>query len=95
MLDGDHWVFDRVYWTFKLKRVGNELQYEDDNSKIFGIHNRWWQAGRAETEIRNNRNSSDINTGISNMNLIRDFMAEFNDMTPGSKWNDYEKKRFA
>ena len=95
MLEGDHWVFDRVYWIFKLKRVGNELQYEEDNSKIFGIHNRWWQSGRAETEIRNGRASPNIDTGMNNMNLIRDFMAEFNEMTPESKRNDYEKKIFA
>ena len=75
----------------KLKRIGKNI-YNDRLIRLKGIHNRWWQPGRANRELQNAKQKNDnLLIGRHNWNLIRDYMAEFNAMTPSTMIHDYEK----
>lgn len=92
-LDGDIWVCDKNYWRADYS-FDNNLIMRNDFGIVKAIHNRWWKDGRANAEIRNNRNVPNVGIGIKNMNTIRDYMAKFNDMTPEVKADNYIKEIF-
>ncbi len=93
-LDGNQWVCDKNYWEKKYLWNFDSLEmYNPD--RVFAIHNRWWKEGRANNEIIKNRNdSAGFHTAVHNFNSIRNFMAEFNEMTPETYNDDYEKMEF-
>lgn len=89
----DLWLFDSIYWQDKLTR-NDDLLFNAKGMRINAIHNRWWQLGRAEAELVNSLKCNNIPQsliGEHNMNLIKEYMEYFNDMTPQTKNNNYLK----
>jgi len=92
VLDGHQWVCDYNYWQIRYTEKDMMMWNPE---RVFGIHNRWWKCGRANGELRDNRNGSDhFFNALHNFNSIRDFMAKFNLMTPETYWDDYVKEEF-
>ncbi len=89
------WLFDSIYWSERLTRVNDKL-VNTNGEYLCGIHNRWWQEGRAKTELINSLKYDNINTSLAgeyNMNLIKEYMEYFNDMTPQTKNSLYLKDK--
>jgi hypothetical protein len=92
-LFSDLWLFDSIYWQEKLNRETDKL-IDTKGRCLKAIHNRWWQVGRAKSELINSMKCNNIPQsliGEHNMNLIKEYMEYFNDMTPQTKNNDYLK----
>jgi len=83
------WAFQKNLNKIPLRRSGNNILTNND-VRLRGIHNRWWQRGRANSELKNNP-GKDMSITIANWNLIRDYMAEFNAMRPEIAVEDYER----
>lgn len=89
-LDGKLWVNDMNFWTHEYKPYGsNRLSHED--GVICAIHNRWWQHGRANGEIRRNKGHENLPRGIRNFNIIKSYMEFFNNLTPSTRMDNYVK----
>ena len=91
------WLFDSCYWQEKLVRWGDKL-INTKNEALNGIHNRWWQVGRAQSELINSLkydNKEASLTGESNMNLIKEYMEYFNEMTPKTRCDEYLKGKIS
>lgn len=89
------WLFDSIYWSERLDRTkSGDYLINSKGEILLGIHNRWWQEGRAKSELINSLkydNRKATYTGCHNMNLIKDYMEYFNDMTPRTKRDHYLK----
>lgn len=83
------WAFQKNLNKIPLKRSGDCI-LTNNNVRLRGIHNRWWQKGRATSELKNNPDK-DMSVTRANWNLIRDYMAEFNAMRPEIKVENYDK----
>ena len=83
------WAFQKNLNKIPLRRSGDKILTNND-VRLRGIHNRWWQKGRANSEIKNNP-GKDITISRANWNLIRDYMAEMNAMRPEIAVEDYER----
>lgn len=86
------WAYQKNINRMKLSRKGIKI-ITDRDVRVRGIHNRWWQKGRANSEIKNNI-GKDISISRANWNLIRDYMAEYNAKRPDIMVTDYEKTVF-
>lgn len=85
------WSFQHLISKMKLTRYGDYI-YNDRKIRLRGIHNRWWQKGRAASEIRiANKLGCDMSIAKHNYNLIRDYMAEFNAKREEIMIHEYEK----
>jgi len=93
VLDGRNWVNDLNYWTHAYMLHGSNMLKHDDGM-VHAIHNRWWQHGRAGTEIRNNRKSEHLKQAISNFNIIKSYMEFFNALTPALRITNYVTGKF-
>ncbi len=83
------WAFQKNLNKIPLRRVGDHI-YTNNDVRLRGIHNRWWQKGRANMEIKNNA-GKDISISRANWNVIRDYMAGFNAARPDIAVEDYDK----
>jgi hypothetical protein len=83
------WAFQKNLGKIPLHRRGDYL-FTNNDVRLRGIHNRWWQIGRAGSEIKNNP-GRDMSVAKKNWNIIRDYMAEMNARTPATKIENYEK----
>lgn len=86
------WAFQKNLFNIPLRRNKNYI-YTNNEVRLRGIHNRWWQKGRAAGEIKNNP-GKDLSIAKSNWNLIRDYMADFNAMRPEIAVQDYDKTKW-
>jgi hypothetical protein len=109
VLDGHTWVCDKNYWEEEYRVIDwedkkimvsthkSDVDHDDNvvvGSRVFSIHNRWWKDGRANGELRNDDGTDGFIKARNNFNVIKDFMVEFNKMTPETYWDDYVKEKF-
>ena len=83
------WAFQKNLNHIPLRRNKDRI-YTNNDVRLRGIHNRWWQKGRASNEVKNNP-GKDISIARANWNLIRNYMADFNAMRPEIMVEDYDK----
>lgn len=89
-LAGRSWLLDRDWHSIRYQVLGDSV-WSNYNLQIKGWHSRWWQEGRAEADLRTVKDPSTIEKLKHNYNLVRDFMARFNDMRPEIKSEAYVK----
>ncbi len=85
------WAFQKNLNKIPLRRSGDCILTNND-VRLRGIHNRWWQSGRAQSEVNiAEKTGKDISIAKANWNLIRDYMAEMNAKRPEVMIKDYVK----
>lgn len=96
-LEGRLWVCDSIW--FETKLYHNQILdrvYRDGGVSIYGWHCRWWQDGRAASEILALKDSEKTvkQNCLHNYNFTKSYMERFNKMKPEIASDNYVKGVF-
>lgn len=107
-LDGFIWVSDSNFWSANYKEGLDEngkicltTDHYGTHQTLKAVHNKWWKVGRTSGEFIPSWGRTDSDPGLvqvldrgqNNFNVIKDFMAKFNSMTPETKREDYLQEK--
>lgn len=94
-LDCNTWTWDKGAWSRRKLRydVGRKALYDED-VRLHAMHTKWWLNGiiPAALERETDINSKEIIA--HNYNIEREIMVVFNEMTPATKNESYDKTPF-
>jgi len=98
-LDAHTWAWDMDTCSFRLTCEGRAMKFWNERKiRVNGIHNRWWQHGiglsylNVQRSYQEEEGIKQYEVGIHNCNLVRDVMAQFNEMTPTTKNTNYYRE---
>jgi hypothetical protein len=94
-LDCNTWTWDKGAWSRRKLRydVGRKQLYDED-VRLHGMHTKWWLNGIIPSAIERETNIITKEIIAHNYNIEREFMLDFNEMTPATRNNEYDHALF-